>query len=351
MAETTETASSQEVQVEEPVVAEVTAVELPELRYTYQPTDEDGRALGAKQVIKYKTPDELADKLAEQNTLLVRKLRSETRKNRLGIGDSDEIPVESARFAEPISFNPVVLTEEQKIQISRDLLDPDKSEEAANALVTARFGAEPEKVTRALADVQNTNIRILAKIESDAFVSANPDYVKCQSNFEAITSWMVRYDLAPVRENFQLAYDKLKAAGNVLILSYADVPEEERVAQVVAPVAPTQTEAAVPVQAVPVVSAAAVVPVVEEVPASAGISTGFTRKNSDSSAPVRPAGDEVVYEVEVKGVKRTYTGLAAINAMPSEVYKRWILGDPKNVAIEQRLTQEANARRAARTQG
>ena len=131
------------------------------------------------------------------------------------------------------------MTEEQKIQISRDLLDPDKSEEAANALVTARFGAEPEKVTRALADVQNTNIRILAKIESDAFVSANPDYVKCQSNFEAITSWMVRYDLAPVRENFQLAYDKLKAAGNVLILSYADVPEEERVAQVVAPVAPT----------------------------------------------------------------------------------------------------------------
>ena len=63
----------------------------------------------------------------------------------------------------------------------------------------------------------------------------NPDYVKCQSNFEAITSWMVRYDLAPVRENFQLAYDKLKAAGNILILSYADVPEEERVAQVVAP--------------------------------------------------------------------------------------------------------------------
>ena len=215
---------SQESQVEAAAVEVTPPVELPELRYSYQPVDDDGRPLGGKQVIKYRTPEELGDKLAEQNTLLIRKLRSETRKNRLGISDSDEIPTESPKFAEPISFSPVELTAEQKIQISRDLLDPEKSEEAATALVTARFGADPEKVTRALADVQNTNMRILAKMESDAFVANNPDYVKCQSNFEAITSWMVRYDLAPVRENFQLAYDKLKAAGNILILSYADVP-------------------------------------------------------------------------------------------------------------------------------
>ena len=342
---------SQESQVETPVVVEIPPpVELPELRYTYQPVDGEGRPLGGKQVIKYKTAEELGDKLAEQNTLLIRKLRSETRKNRLGISDSDEIPTESPKFAEPISFSPVELTAEQKIQISRDLLDPEKSEEAATALVTARFGADPEKVTRALADVQNTNIRILAKMESDAFVAANPDYVKCQSNFEAITSWMVRYDLAPVRENFQLAYDKLKAAGNIMILSYAGVPEEERVAQVVAPVVPTQAESAVPVQAIPAVVAPVVVPPVAEIPAVAGIGSGFTRHNSDSSAPVKPAGDELIYEVESKGTKRTYTGLAAINAMPAEVYKRWILSDPKHVLLEKQLTDEADARRALKRQ-
>src|SRR5208282_1008388 len=272
-----------------------------------------GVPLGAKQVIKYKTPKELADKLAEQNTLLVRKLRSETRKNRLGIADGEEIPTGSPKFVEPISFNPVELTAEQKIQISLDLLDPGKFEEAADALVTARFGAEPEKVTRALADVQNTNIRILAKIESDAFVAANPDYVKCQSNFEAITSWMVRYDLQPVRENFQLAYDKLKAAG-VLTLSYADVPEEKRLTP------PTVPVVEVPVQAIPVVPVQAI-PVEEHVVAA--VPTGFTRNNSDGAAPIKPANDEIVYEVQVKGTTRKYTGLSAINAMPSDVYRRW----------------------------
>lgn len=333
-----ENSVSQEAPVEEVAAIETVPVELPELRFTYQPTDEDGRELGGKQVIKYKTAEELGAKMAEQNSLLIRKLRSETRKNRLGIYDSDEIPAESPKFSEPISFNPVELTAEQKIQISLDLLDPDKSEEAANALVTARFGVEPEKVTRALADVQSTNLRILAKIESDAFVANNPDYVKCQSNFEAITSWMVRYDLAPMRENFQLAYDRLKGVGNVLVVRSADVPEEEHVAQVIEPVIH------------PVVVPTAVAPV-EEVPATAGISTGFTRSNSDSTTTVKPPSDELVYKVVVKGDERVYTGLKAINAMPSEVYKRWILSDPKNAVLEQQLTQEANNRRAARMQG
>jgi hypothetical protein len=338
---------SQETQVETPTVVEAVApVELPELRYTYQPTDEEGRPIGGKQVIKYKTPDELADKLADQNTQLIRKLRSETRKNRLGIIEGDEIPNESPRFVEPISFKPTELTSDQKIQISRDLLDPEKAGEATDALVAARFGASPEKVIKTLADVQNTNIRILAKIESDAFVAANPDYVKCQSNFEAITSWMVRYDLAPVRENFQLAYDKLKEAGNVLILSYADVPEEERVPQPVTPVVVASPE--------PVVVPPVVVPpvVVEEAPVVAAIPSGFTRNNSDGAAPVKPASDELIYEVEVKGgTTRKYTGLAAINAMPADVYKRWILSDPKHAVLEQQLMAEAAARRTARAQG
>jgi len=342
--ETTEVNTQQETQATEQVAVNTTPVDLPELRYTYQPTDEEGRPMGGKQVIKYKTPEELAGKLADQNTQLIRKLRSETRKNRLGIIEGDEIPTESPKFVEPISFKPLELTADQKIQISRDLLDPEKAGEATDALVAARFGASPEKVIKTLADVQNTNIRILAKIESDAFVAANPDYVKCQSNFEAITSWMVRYDLSPVRENFQLAYDKLKEAGNVLVLSYADVPEEERVQPPVTPVVAVQSE---PVVIPPVV----VPPVVEEVPVVAAIASGFTRNNSDGTAPVKSASDELVYEVKVKDDIRKYTGLAAINAMPADVYRRWILSDPKHAALEQQLIAEAASRRAAKAQG
>ena len=352
MAENVDNNAVQDGESQVPVVAETVAVapvELPELRYVYQPKDEEGRPLGAKQVIKYKTSEELADKLAEQNTLLVRKLRSVTRQNRLGTAEADEIPAESAKFAEPISFKPVTLTDEQRIQISRDLLDPEKFDEASDALVTAKFGVQPEKIIKTLAEVQGTNIRILAKIESDAFVADNPDYVKCNGNFEAITSWMVRYDLAPTRENFQLAYDTLKKSG-VLVVSYTDVPEDER---------PVQAVPVVPVQAVPVVepvvqAAPVPAPVVEQTPdltpGTAHIPTGFNRENSDSSAPIKPSDDEVVYEVFVRGEKKLYKGLAAINAMPSEVYRRWIMSDPKNVALEARLEQEAESRRRARAQ-
>ena len=350
MAENVDNSTVQDSESQVPVMDEAAAaapVDLPELRYVYQPKDEEGRPLGAKQVIKYKTSEELADKLAEQNTLLVRKLRSVTRQNRLGTAEADEIPAESAKFAEPISFKPVALTDEQRIQISRDLLDPEKFDEASDALVTAKFGVQPEKIIKTLAEVQGTNIRILAKIESDAFVAANPDYVKCNGNFEAITSWMVRYDLAPTRENFQLAYDTLKKAG-VLVVSYADVPEDERPVQV-SPVAPVQVS---PV--VELVAQAAPAPVIEQAPdltpGAGHIPTGFNRENSDSSAPIKPSDDEVVYEVFVRGEKKLYKGLAAINAMPSEVYRRWIMSDPKNVALEARLEQEAESRRRARAQ-
>ena len=77
----------------------------PELRYEYQPTDEQGRPLGGKQVILYRTPDELAQKLSEQNTQLVRKLREVTRKQKLGIRD-DQVPADAARFEEIVEFKP-----------------------------------------------------------------------------------------------------------------------------------------------------------------------------------------------------------------------------------------------------
>ena len=66
------------------VPVEAPVVELPELRYEYQPTDDNGMNMGGKQVLKYKTTEELIQKLQEQNVLLQRKWREETCKNRLG---------------------------------------------------------------------------------------------------------------------------------------------------------------------------------------------------------------------------------------------------------------------------
>ena len=104
--------------VEQPVVAE-----LPELRYEYQPTDEHGRPLGGMQVIKYKTPDELATKLAGQNTELLRKLREVTRKQKLGITDDVQLP-DDAEIQEFVTPQPKTLSAEELFNLSQDLQDP-----------------------------------------------------------------------------------------------------------------------------------------------------------------------------------------------------------------------------------
>src|ERR1700744_3831822 len=90
-------------------VVPVPEVQVEEKRYSYQPTDGDGRPIGGLQVIKYKTPEELAEKLAEQNSLLLRKLREETRKTRLGIVENDPIPEDAPRIEKLVEFKKRVL--------------------------------------------------------------------------------------------------------------------------------------------------------------------------------------------------------------------------------------------------
>lgn len=273
-----------------------------ELRYEYQPTDEMGRPIGAKQVIKYTTPEELAQKFAEQNTLLIRKLREQTRKVRLGIVEEEPVAEDAQRFNGPVEFNPRELTEEQRYDISRRLLDPATAADAASELVEARLGAPLETIGTTLRAVQQDNIDMRANLEAHAFADSNPGYYRCQENFEAITSWMVRYNLAPVRANFQKAYDTLKAQG-IIIEGPAPVAVVETVAEV-EPIVEVQT-----------VVPPATEPVVEY---QRGIASGLTRENaSDAGTPIQ-TGSDIVYKLPDG---RTLVGLAAIAAMPSEEYK------------------------------
>ncbi len=287
--------------------------------YTYQPTDEEGRPIGGKQVIKYTTQEELVDQLRTQNTLLIRKLRQETKKSRLGLGpdDNDQIAENAQRFSSPLEFNPRELSDDERYDISRRLMDPTTSADAASALVEARLGAPLDQIGKTMQSIQQDNINLRAKVEANAFVAENPEYYKCSENFEALASWIVRYELAPVKDNFQKAYDTLKAQG-ILINGPADV------APVLAPVVPV-VEPVIPPVIPPVVP-----------PAVARIPSGLTREEaSDSGSVVKPGSDITYsYEVVLGGTKDspikksvTLTGLAAINAMPSEEYGRRLRTD------------------------
>lgn len=321
------------VPVAEPVVV------IPELTYSYQPTDEQGRAIGGKQVIKYTTPDELTAKLTEQTTLLIRKLRSETKKNRLGI--QDDTTVEGQLYTAPVEFKPKTLTPDERYKLSRNLQDPEKFEEARDTLFESAFGAKPSDITSEISSLRADNIQMKAKMEADAFVSKNPDYVICTENFESVTNWMLRHNLAPVRDNFQKAFDALKEAG-VLVTS-TDVYSTP----------PPETPPTLPVEAIPATASEPITTLPAETPpvhfAPAHIPTGLNRSNSTDAAVTRPATVDIVYErIGRDGKKETLTGLKAVEAMPSDELRRRTAHEPGFNKKLEKLEAEAQARRAAK---
>lgn len=307
---------SEELEVLEPEVKE----------YHYQPTDDEGRPIGGKQVIKYTTHEELADKLREQNILLIRKLRQETKKNRLGISENEEISDDTPRFKGFTEFSPHEFTDEERYQLAQKLQDPTTAFEAVNTIVEASVGAPLSGIGTKINTLESDNLSLRAKIEANAFVNDNPDYYKCQENFEAITAWMIRYDLAPIKANYQKAYDTLKAQG-VMILG-----PSETIAPVVVPVVePVQhTEP----------------PVVEQPVVYPRVATGLNNDNSSSVGVSILPGSDIAYEVIVGGQKRIFTGLDAIKAMPSEEYKRRLLHDREFGKKVDKLEADAAKQRA-----
>ena len=316
-----------ETQLETPVVQE----------YSYQPTDSENRPIGGRQVIKYTTQDELVQKLQDQSILLIRKLRQETKKNRLGIVEDEEIAENAQKFDGLIEFNPVELNEDQRYDISRRLLDPTTASDAASELVEARLGAPLESIGKTLRDIQQKNLNLQTKLEANAFIADNPDYYRCNENFEAIAAWINRYELAPVKANFQKAYDTLRAQG-ILIEGAAPI-----VVPVVEPVVDDQSlREEIPIEnqiEVPVVSATPAPPVHR-------IPSGLTRENaSDAGRVVQPKSD-IVFEFVQNGQKTVLTGLAAVSAMPSDEYKRRLLTDKTFAKKVEQL--EADARKPRR---
>ncbi len=317
--------------VEAEVAPEVVpAVPEPSFEYRYTPTDENGRKLGAEQVFKGKNAEEVLAKVADANKNLIKLNRNLTKKIRLGQMDpKDEMPEGTRRSSEQHTFSTQELTADERVELSRDLLDPERFDAATNRLFEAKLGLKPELLRSTLREVQETNRQLMGKIEADAFVAANPDYYACRENLETIVSWMMKNELAVVRENIQYAYDTLKTAG---LLLEAPMTREAVTAQ------PVQT----PVEPVVVAQTPANGPVQEEVsritepkPASrrpAAIASGLSNRSA-ASVGVTP--------------KSGYT-LEEINRMSSEEFKHKVQTVKGFNEMIERLEKEAFEKRQTR---
>ncbi len=120
---------------------------------------------------------------------------------------------------------------------------------------------------------------------------------------------MMRYELAPVRDNFQKAFNALKAA-EVLVM-------------------PGETVTPVVTQIVTDTPAPISQPEISVTPefAPARIPSGLTRDSGGDGTPIpTPVGDDLVYQFVRGGqVVATYTGKKALDAMPADEYKRRVL--------------------------
>lgn len=295
--------------------------------YEYQPTNEDGIPIGGVQRIKYRTQDELIQKMQKNHEEAIRHIRKLNTKIRVGEYEVQEnIPAEAPRYENEAYLQPRDLTPEEKLQISRDMLDPEKVQDAYDRLSEARFGARPDVVVKRVNEAQMNEEALRAKAEGEAFVDENPQYYNCPANARVIVNWLQKNGLRPVRSNFKLAYETLNEAG--LLLQRPTV--REAVSSTVTPAAPanTQPEPATPSRITSEVQAQPVRPAREI--------SGLSRSN---------AGDgDVSVTTSVSATKKALT-MAEIDRMPSDEYKRR-MKDPRFKEAVERLMAEHNSKMA-----
>lgn len=306
----------------EVAVVEVAPVAPVEQRYEYQPTDEQGRPLGGRQVIKYTTQDELTSKLVEQNTQILRQLRKVSRDARLGIGPSETIPDTAQRFDNIVEFKQKDLNVDERFQLAQDLVDPEKFASARDRLFESAMGQSPEKLRQTLNDQQILSIQLLAKQNFDIFAEDAPDFYSADpENRKTLTNWMTKNRLSPTVDNFKTAYQSLSSAG---LLNSAPSVQTEPVP--VVEIAPKPQE--------PVVPESRITPVEQpQVKRQSQVPSGLNDRVSSAAGPVPVDGSSVT--------------LADIDRMTPDEYKVKIK-DPRFAKLVNDLEQAALLKRRQR---
>jgi hypothetical protein len=311
------------VEVVEPIEVLIPQTpEQPDLRYEYQPTDEHGRSIGGRQVLIYKTPDDLAEKLRDQNVQLLRKLRQVTRNNRLGI-DESQIPEDAERVNRLPQVEKKPLTPEERFQLSQDLNDAAKFESARDRLLES--AGYNEMIERQKA--QDLKLaRLEAVSNAQVFLNGHSEFWACTENLQVMTDWMVKNELQPSVSNFERAYSMMQEAGLLLV---PPIVREE--VPVVAPKpAPENTE----LNATPVVPVTRISePVQPQQPSPARVPSGLNSRVA-SNTGIAPS-------------TATLT-LAELERMSSNDYKQRLLSDRTFAEQANKIYAEAEAKKVQR---
>lgn len=305
--------------------------EVPEKRYEWQPTDENDRPLGGRQVILYRTEQEKFDKVIAANNLLIRQLRKVNREKALG--SSEDVPTDAERFQNVTEFKPRELSAADRFKIAEGLTNPDTFADARDQLIESAFGVTPAKLASTLNETQRFIIQQRAVENYIDFVNAT-GVLDSMNNRQVLTGWLGKRNLAPTVANFQIALNQCRQSGLI-----EDAPVVQQVTQ--------PTPAPAPVAEVPVV------PVVTEpnpqapVAATPGLGSEQPQAKRHSHVPSGLNASVASAAGPLVPVEGSSVTLETIDKMPAEVFKQW-MKVPANRALNERLEQEAATRRRSR---
>ena len=298
-----------------------------EQRYEWQPTDANGKPLGGKQVITYKNQDELIQKFTEQNNLILRQMRKLSNDVKLGLTPDVEVPATAKRLPKNFDgFKPKTLTADERFQLTQDLNDPAKFEDAKIRLAEATFGATPEVISEVLSRSQQLLLEQQVVRSFDEFLeNVGDSFYNIEANRATLTDWMCQKQLAPTTENFEIALARTAAL-------QIPAPAVQRAQAPATPVAPVEAE---PQSQVPVAAASRITEQPQRV---------------QSAVHQTPSGlnDRISSNSGVSSVSERKLTLAEVDKMSADEYKRRVSSDPTFLQAVDQLQKEADLRRAAR---
>ena len=321
---------------EVPVVVETPVAPVPppvappvvtEQRYEWQPTDANGKSMGGKQVITYKNQEELIQKFTEQNNLILRQMRKLSNDVKLGLTPDVEVPESAKRLPKNFDgFKPKTLTADERFELTQDLNDPAKFEDAKIRLAEATFGATPEVISEVLSHSQQLLLEQQVVRSFDEFLeNVGDSFYNIEANRATLTDWMCQKQLAPTTENFEIALVRTAAL-------QVPAPAVQRAQVPATPVAPVEAE---PQSQVPVVAVSRITDQQQQV---------------QSATRQTPSGlnDRVSSNNGVTSVSERTLTLAEVDKMSADEYKRRVSSDPTFLQAVDQLQKEADLRRAAR---
>jgi hypothetical protein len=301
---------------------------LSEQRYEYQLCDEDGRPMGGKQVIVYRTPEEFREKLIKNQEQAVRQLRKVSREKAFG---SEEPKDDAEKFQNIAEFKPRDLSADERFALSQKLSNPETASEARDLFIESAFGVKPEVLAQTLNDTQKYIAQQRAVENYVEFVNLSTGYYDSAANREAVTRWMAKRNYAPTIANFKTAFDKLAQDGlletNPVVQQASVTPNVPVVEPPVVTVEP-ESKPQTPAAAAP--GLGTVTP--PQAKRHSHVPSGLNASVASAAGP----------NVLVDGHSVT---LADIDKLPSDVY-RAKLKDPKFVALVNKLETEAALKRA-----